>query len=30
MRVAHAFVRDVLWGMAIVIALYELVLLLAR
>ena len=30
MGVAHAFARDVLWGIAIVIALYELVLVLVR
>ncbi len=30
MAVAHAFARDVLWGIAIVIALYELVALLTR
>ena len=29
-RLAHAFARDVLWGIAIVIALYELVLVLVR
>jgi hypothetical protein len=28
MGVAHAFARDVLWGIAIVIALYELMALL--